>query len=104
MNGVDLHSATHEVAVQTIKSSGSPVTFVVQSLIHWVKSRCSPIRYFFPLLYLLKLFIFLQGIDGPSEADSSTEKPSTTEESLSKDETLLQTSCENLPKESKKVH
>ncbi|XP_065205069.1 multiple PDZ domain protein-like isoform X4 [Planococcus citri] len=86
VNGVDLHAATHETAVQTIKSSGSPVIFVVQSLIQW-------------------------GTETQSDYESSSEKPSSTvsitgndeqkSSLISKDETLAAvTSNENLPADS----
>lgn len=36
MEGIDLRGATHEKAVEVIKKTGNPVTFLVQSLVQWV--------------------------------------------------------------------
>ena len=36
VNGVELTSADHEVAVEAIQTSSNPIQFVVQSLQHWV--------------------------------------------------------------------
>ena len=41
VNGVELTSADHEVAVEAIQTSGNPIKFIVQSLQHWVSFMVS---------------------------------------------------------------
>lgn len=36
VEGHDLRNASHEKAVEIIKKTGNPVTFIVQSLVQWV--------------------------------------------------------------------
>ena len=40
VNGVELTSADHEVAVEAIQTSDNPIRFIVQSLQHWVSEFC----------------------------------------------------------------
>lgn len=42
VEGVDLRGATHEKAVEVIKKTGNPVTFVVQSLVQWTPANSAP--------------------------------------------------------------
>ncbi|KAK8727132.1 hypothetical protein OTU49_009709, partial [Cherax quadricarinatus] len=42
VEGIDLREATHEKAVEVIKKTGNPVTFVVQSLVQWTSSNSAP--------------------------------------------------------------
>nr|XP_045586609.1 multiple PDZ domain protein-like [Procambarus clarkii] len=39
VEGIDLREATHEKAVEVIKKTGDPVTFVVQSLVQWTPAH-----------------------------------------------------------------
>ncbi|XP_068250447.1 uncharacterized protein [Palaemon carinicauda] len=42
VEGTDLRGATHEKAVEVIKKTGNPVTFVVQSLVQWTPANSGP--------------------------------------------------------------
>ncbi|KAG7156125.1 InaD-like protein-like, partial [Homarus americanus] len=42
VEGIDLRGATHEKAVEVIKKTGNPVTFVVQSLVQWTPANSAP--------------------------------------------------------------
>ncbi|XP_063871691.1 multiple PDZ domain protein-like isoform X16 [Scylla paramamosain] len=42
VEGIDLRGATHEKAVEVIKKTGNPVTFVVQSLVQWTPGNSAP--------------------------------------------------------------
>ncbi|KAK7081712.1 hypothetical protein SK128_015109, partial [Halocaridina rubra] len=42
VEGTDLRGATHEKAVEVIKKTGNPVTFVVQSLVQWTPANSAP--------------------------------------------------------------
>lgn len=42
VEGTDLRGATHEKAVEVIKKTGNPVTFMVQSLVQWTPGNSAP--------------------------------------------------------------
>ncbi|KAK4290511.1 hypothetical protein Pmani_036591 [Petrolisthes manimaculis] len=42
VEGIDLRGATHEKAVEVIKKTGNPVTFLVQSLVQWTPANSRP--------------------------------------------------------------
>lgn len=56
VEGVDLRGATHEKAVEVIKKTGNPVTFVVQSLVQWVRHNTT-LCHFYVHFFLLISYI-----------------------------------------------
>lgn len=51
VEGVDLRGATHEKAVEVIKKTGNPVTFVVQSLVQWVRHNTTLYLFVFTFFF-----------------------------------------------------